>query len=73
MNEERTDAEYLYFVFITLLIYKTIKMVVAVFLNMWAHKVILYQQQETQINIRNLITRMRKPAFKIWDDLSSQS
>lgn len=27
MNEEHTDAEYLYFVFITLLIFKTIKMV----------------------------------------------
>lgn len=40
---------------------------------MWAHKVILCQQQEMQINIQNLITRMRKPDFKIWDDLSSQS
>lgn len=60
------------FVFITLLIYKTIKMVIAVFLNIWAHKVILCQQQEMQINIQNLITRMRKPAFKIWGDLSSQ-
>lgn len=60
------------FVFITLLIYKTIKMVMAVFLNIWAHKVILCQQ-EMQINIRNLITRMKKPAFKIWGDLSSQS
>lgn len=68
MNEEHTDAEYLYFVFITLLIYKTIKMVRAVFLNMWARKVILYQQQEMQINIWNLITRMKKPAFKNWDD-----
>lgn len=34
MNEEHTDSEYLYFVFITLVIYKTIKMVIAVFLNM---------------------------------------
>lgn len=71
MNEEHTDAEYLYFMFITLLIFKTIKMVIAIFLNMWAHKVILCQQLEMQINIQNLITRMRKPAFKIWDDLSS--
>lgn len=54
MNEEHNDAKYLYFVFITLLIFKTIKMVIAVFLNMWAHKVILCQQQEMQINIQNL-------------------
>lgn len=33
MNEH-ADAEYIYFVFITLLIYKTIKMVIADFLNM---------------------------------------
>lgn len=54
MNEEHTAAKYLYFVFITLLIFKTIKMVIGVVLNMWAHKVILCQQQEMQINIQNL-------------------
>lgn len=42
MNEEHTDAECIHFVFITLLIYKTIKMFIDVFVNMRTHKVILY-------------------------------
>lgn len=40
MNEEFTDAEYLYLVFITLLIHKTITMVIAIFISMWTCKVI---------------------------------
>lgn len=40
--KEHTDAEYLYIVFITLQSCKTIRIVIAVFLNTWTDKVILY-------------------------------
>lgn len=45
MNEEHTDAEYVYLIFITLLIHKAINLVIAIFVNMWNCKVILYWWQ----------------------------